>query len=171
VTDNASWLSVAPTSGSTPATLTLTADPAGLAAGTYTGTVTATATGFAPASMQVTFSVQSASGSTLQVSLSPDRSAPVALHGAQVSGSIYVFFPTEPGITRVRFWIDNPARTGSPFKTENNAPYDLAGTASSTGAALPFNASSLGAGTHTVTAHIERSGGTSTITTSTFTVI
>jgi hypothetical protein len=39
------WLSVTPASGSTPATLTVTANPSGLAAGTYNGTVTVTSTG------------------------------------------------------------------------------------------------------------------------------
>ena len=39
------WLSVTPASGSTPATLTVTANPSGLAAGTYNGTVTVTSSG------------------------------------------------------------------------------------------------------------------------------
>lgn len=38
------WLSISPASGTTPATLTLTADPAGLAAGTHTATVTVSVT-------------------------------------------------------------------------------------------------------------------------------
>lgn len=37
---NAAWLSVTPSTGQTPATLTVTANTAGLASGTYTGTVT-----------------------------------------------------------------------------------------------------------------------------------
>src|SRR5438067_805684 len=40
VTSNASWLKVSPQSGNTPSALTVTADPAGLAAGTVTGALT-----------------------------------------------------------------------------------------------------------------------------------
>src|SRR5271157_225854 len=39
VTTSATWLTAAPTSGKTPATLTVSANPASLTAGTYTGTV------------------------------------------------------------------------------------------------------------------------------------
>jgi uncharacterized protein (TIGR03437 family) len=39
-TSGGNWLSVSPASGATPATLTVTANPAGLGAGTYLGTVT-----------------------------------------------------------------------------------------------------------------------------------
>ena len=39
---NASWLRISSALGQTPANLTVTADPAGLAAGTYTGTITVT---------------------------------------------------------------------------------------------------------------------------------
>jgi hypothetical protein len=39
------WLSIRPLSGATPATLSVTADPRGLAPGTYTGAVTISATG------------------------------------------------------------------------------------------------------------------------------
>jgi hypothetical protein len=42
-----SWLSVTPTSGSTPATVKVSANPTGLAAGTYNGTITITSTGAA----------------------------------------------------------------------------------------------------------------------------
>ena len=43
--DDAPWLSVTPGSGSAPQTLTVTANTAGLTAGTYTGTVTVAAPG------------------------------------------------------------------------------------------------------------------------------
>ena len=43
--ENISWLSVAPQSGTTPGTLTVTVDQTGLAAGTYTGTVTISCSG------------------------------------------------------------------------------------------------------------------------------
>ncbi len=46
LTETASWLTVSPTTGSTPASVTLTIDAAGLAAGTYTTVVTASAPGY-----------------------------------------------------------------------------------------------------------------------------
>jgi len=42
-TDNATWLSLSPSSGSTPGNLTMTVNPVGLAAGTYNGLITVTA--------------------------------------------------------------------------------------------------------------------------------
>ncbi len=60
------WLSVTPTSGTTPATLSVTANPSGLAAGTYTGTVNITQAGAATVSQMiiVTFTVGNGGTST-----------------------------------------------------------------------------------------------------------
>ena len=64
----------------------------------------------------------------------------------------------------MRFFLDDPAMSGVPYKTENNAPWDLAGTTSS-GLALPFDTRTLPDGVHSVTAAIELStGGTETLT-------
>ncbi len=54
---DAPWLSVTPACGGAPQTLTVTASPAGLAAGTYTGAVTVTAPGASgsPRAIPVTF--------------------------------------------------------------------------------------------------------------------
>ena len=52
-----SWLSVTPTSGSNNATLTVSVNPAGLAASTYTGTITVTPTGGAAQTVSVTLTV------------------------------------------------------------------------------------------------------------------
>jgi len=57
-----SWLSVSPTSGNTPGTLTVSVNPAGLAAGTYTGSIMVSSTqapGSSP-TVGVTFTVSSA---------------------------------------------------------------------------------------------------------------
>jgi uncharacterized protein (TIGR03437 family) len=53
------WLLVNPSSGSTPGSVSITANPAGLAAGTYTGSVTITSTGAtgSPIIIPVTFTV------------------------------------------------------------------------------------------------------------------
>jgi outer membrane protein assembly factor BamB len=55
------WLTVSPTSGSTPQTVTVTASAAGLAVGSYQGHVTITASGAqgSPASIPVTFTISS----------------------------------------------------------------------------------------------------------------
>ncbi|MEZ5399701.1 MAG: malectin domain-containing carbohydrate-binding protein [Bryobacteraceae bacterium] len=61
-TDNQTWLSVSPTSGSGSGTLTVTANPSGLTAGTYTGVVTVTAAGAqnSPDTISVSFTVSAA---------------------------------------------------------------------------------------------------------------
>jgi Viral BACON domain len=58
-TDGALWLSATPASGTTPSALQVTANPAGLAAGTYTGTVSvaAAAAGNSPQSIAVSLTV------------------------------------------------------------------------------------------------------------------
>lgn len=60
-----SWLSVTPTTGSTPATVKVSANPTGLAAGTYNGTITITSTGAAntPQTIPVKLVVSSSTGS------------------------------------------------------------------------------------------------------------
>jgi uncharacterized protein (TIGR03437 family) len=57
---SASWLALSPTSGAAPGTLSVSLNPAGLAAGSYTGGVQITAVGAAgsPASIAVTLAVQ-----------------------------------------------------------------------------------------------------------------
>ncbi len=62
----------------------------------------------------------------LNLSLNPDRSAAIALEGATVSGDMFVFTGPDDDVDVVRFWIDDP--TGTPFRTESIAPFDLAGT-------------------------------------------
>ncbi|MGH2659736.1 MAG: Kelch repeat-containing protein, partial [Actinomycetota bacterium] len=106
---------------------------------------------------------------SLLVSTSPDRSSPVALQGRTVAGGIYVFVSPETGIVRVRFFVDDPAMSGTPYKTEGNAPYDLAGTASN-GTALAYNTTQLLDGPHSVTASIELSAGGTEVVTANFTV-
>jgi hypothetical protein len=57
LSDDATWLAASPLTGSAPAGLTITVNPAALAAGRYTGTVTATASGYASATLKVTLTV------------------------------------------------------------------------------------------------------------------
>jgi BACON domain-containing protein len=70
------WLSVTPASGSTPATLTVTANPSGLAAGTYNGTVTVTSSGASntPQTIPVTLVITTSTG-TGKLRVWPPRAA------------------------------------------------------------------------------------------------
>ena len=54
LTETASWLTVSPTTGSTPAAVTLTINTAGLAPGTYTTVVSASAPGYVSDDLSVT---------------------------------------------------------------------------------------------------------------------
>jgi uncharacterized protein (TIGR03437 family) len=58
-TDGKAWLSVSPAGGTTPATLTVTADPTGLAPGNYSGSITVTAQG-ASQTINVSLSISAA---------------------------------------------------------------------------------------------------------------
>jgi hypothetical protein len=77
-TDNASWLTISPASGTAPSTLTASVNISGLAAGTYNGTITISATGAtnSPLSVPVTLTVNATGGELLvnggfEVSASP----------------------------------------------------------------------------------------------------
>jgi Purple acid Phosphatase, N-terminal domain/Calcineurin-like phosphoesterase/Viral BACON domain len=168
VSDNASWLSVSPTSGTTPADLQLSVNAAGLAAGSYTATVTATVAGGRQATLPVTLNVLG--DFDFMLSLSSSRTNPVLLGGRTVSGNIYVFTVPETGVAQVRFYVDDPTRSGTPFMVENRGPYDLAGTNTSTRLANPFNTRTLANGSHTVTAAIDLTTGGTEVVTSGFTV-
>jgi hypothetical protein len=98
----------------------------------------------------------------LLVSSSPDRSNPSALAGRTVSGNIYVFTSPGTGVSRVRFYLDNPTMSGTPRRIESNAPHDFAGGSVST--ANPFDTRTLSEGTHTITAAVELTeGGTQVV--------
>ena len=113
-----------------------------------------------------------AQGQTLlpavSVSTSPDRSNPTTLNGTTVSGFAYVFQPEAAGITKVLFYLDDPARTAAPYRTELGAPWDLVG-GNSDGTAKPLDTRKLTNGQHTITAVVTRSGVT-TVANSTFNV-
>ncbi|HEX6206906.1 MAG TPA: kelch repeat-containing protein, partial [Actinomycetota bacterium] len=106
----------------------------------------------------------------LLVSSSPDRSAPGALDGAVVGGTIYVFVDPESGIKQVRFWLDNTAMSGKPRTTEKRAPWDFEGTVTSDGTAKPFDSTAVADGPHTISAAIDLSAGGTTVVHASFTV-
>ena len=83
--DDAPWLTVSPTSGTAPSTLTASADITGLAAGTYNGTITISAAGATntPVNVPVTLTVNGAGGTELIVNGGFEGSAaPWTLSGA-----------------------------------------------------------------------------------------
>jgi hypothetical protein len=83
-TDNATWLSVSPTSGDAPSTATVSVNIAGLAAGTYNGTITISATGASnsPVSVPVTLSVAAASAELIVNGGFEGSSTPWVLSGS-----------------------------------------------------------------------------------------
>jgi uncharacterized protein (TIGR03437 family) len=94
------WLSVSPAAGTTPASLSVSVNPAGLTANTYTGTITVTGTGGATGSTVITV--------TLTVtaplpSISSLGSAASYLGGSISPGEIITIFGTSigptPGVT------------------------------------------------------------------------
>ncbi|HEX6207425.1 MAG TPA: kelch repeat-containing protein [Actinomycetota bacterium] len=166
---DAPWLTAVPASGSTPASLSVQADASGLAPGTHQATLTATAPGYEPVDVPVTFKVTAVGGYRLLVSGSADRSSPAHLEGRTLQGDAYVFTGPDEGVARVVFWLDDPSMSTKAFKTENNPPFDLAGTAGS-GAALPWDTTKMADGSHTITARLELSGGAVEVVHGTFVV-
>lgn len=105
----------------------------------------------------------------LRSSTSNQRTAPVLLDGATVSGSIAVFVPTATDIARVDFFVDDPTMSRAPRQVERTAPYDFAGTAG-TGRAVMFSTRTLTDGLHTITARVVLRNGSTQVVTSSFTV-
>ena len=113
----------------------------------------------------------------LSVSTQSNRNGGVALQGATVGGSVYVF--TSPasqpanfnptGISGVCFWLDNPSMSGPANHCEAAVPYDYAGSASTT-IANPWNTTAVANGTHTITQLVTLSAGGTQTSTATFTI-
>ena len=108
------------------------------------------------------------SASALSTSTSSNRAAAVALNGAQITGSAYVFVSPTPGIKKASFWLDNTAMSGAATHVEGSAPIDFAGTASD-GKAKPWDTTAVASGPHSITVALVTSSGT-TVVSSEFTV-
>jgi hypothetical protein len=121
------------------------------------------------ASLTSAFATASADAATysLAVSSQANRSGAVALSGRSYvqPANVYVFSTPTTGATRVRFYLDDPARSQAPRTTEGSAPFDFAGTRSD-GAANALNVGTLSAGAHTITAAVETTGATSVVSAS-----
>ena len=128
---------------------------------TYTFSVVVTDNGTPPLAAQqsVTITVDAAAPTAaLLVSAAPDRSNPQGLAGQALSRLVYIFVGPSATVTRVRFWLDNPTRTGPPRQVENVPPFDFAGTAAN-GSAQAFDTRRLTNGSHVVSAEVTLSGG------------
>lgn len=102
--DNATWLTLAPTSGTAPSTVTASVSISGLTAGTYNGTVTISATGASntPVTVPVTLTVNNASSQLIVNGGFETSSTPWVLSGATRS-------------------TDGNARTGTGYLKEGGA--------------------------------------------------
>lgn len=104
----------------------------------------------------------------LVVSPKDKRKNPVELADAELEKDVFIFLSPEyprDDINRVTFYLN-----GKKYKTENYAPYDLAGTKKKDKAEKFKTKDELEDGTHTVAAIIELSSGQKTFVSSTFTV-
>ena len=149
LSEGASWLTVPASTTTGPVTFDI--DATGLAGGVHATTVLISSATHGVTRVHVSVTVPAVTTDRLAFSKSSSRSAPLALEGAVVTGTVYVF--TDGGddaVTQVRFYLDDPTASGTPYRTENTAPYDFAGGTVST--ARGWDTSKVTAGTHTITA-------------------
>jgi hypothetical protein len=142
------WLLVNTSSGSTPANLTLSANPAGLGVGTYSGTVTVTATGTvanSPQTIPVTLNITSSSSLTV---------APASLSFTQLPNG------PAPGAQTLNV-TSSGANTGSQITFAASTTYNqgqgwltVAPTNATTPGSLTVTANGAGLGAGTYTAQI-----------------
>lgn len=89
LSSNAAWLSGSGDTGSTPASITVTANPQGLGAGTHQGTLTASANGYAAGNLQFTLTItegeQGILASPTSMAFSGQPESPIASQTLTVS--------------------------------------------------------------------------------------
>ncbi|PHQ13885.1 fibronectin type III domain-containing protein [Marinobacter profundi] len=151
------WLSLSVLGGLTPASVELVADSTGLAPGDYRGILEIAAgednATWLPVNLRV-----GGTGYGLWVSDNPQRTGARPLESAQLQGEQYVFTSPDTDVTRVRFYLDDVSGTGTVTKTENLAPFDLAGTAPDD-TAYPYDTAALADGNHELGARLTLAGG------------
>ncbi len=143
---DSSWLSASPSTGTAPATLTVTADPTGLAGGIYTGNVSVTSAGASnsPQKIATTFTINSAALKVAPLALSYFGSYGGASPASQAvaisnSGGGSLTWSASANVT----WLHLSSASGS-------APASLSVTAVTTG---------LGPGTYSGTVTITSANG------------
>jgi uncharacterized protein (TIGR03437 family) len=147
--DGGTWLAVTPTSGTTPATLSIQVTPSGLAAGNYSGTVTVTSSSsLAPLLIPVNLTVTAIPAPVINAianaasyavgAVSPGQN--VVIFGTNVgptplvSGTVTAgAFTTVAGNTQVFFdGVAAPMLYASSSQTSVMVPYGVAGRATTT---------------------------------------
>ena len=144
---SATWLSASPASGATPGSVSVSANPAGLVAGTYTGTVSiaAVAAGNSPQTVAVTFIVTAAplpnltlSPSTLSFTAQAGAAVPAAQTVAVTSSGAALSYTTSSSAT----WLTaSPASGATPGSVS-----------------VSVNQAGLAAGTYTGTISVASAG-------------
>jgi hypothetical protein len=150
-TDDAAWLSVAPSSGSGARSVTVTPDTTGLAAGTYTANVTISAAG--------------ATGSPRVVTVSLTVAPPVSAPGLGVAPGSLAFTGTQGGADPAAKTLDVSNTGGGTLSwtVADDAPWLDVTPASGTNAGtitVSPSISGLSAGTRTATVTITAAGAT-----------
>jgi hypothetical protein len=87
-----------------------------------------------------------------------------------LAGQAFPFVTSTKAIVEVRFYLDDPKLQGSPIQIERITPYDFTGTASN-GTAKPFQTTQVPDGTHSISALVMYTDGTSETLTGVFPVI
>ncbi|WP_324649594.1 kelch repeat-containing protein [Georgenia sp. H159] len=167
---SSTWLTVDPTTTTTPAQLTVTAGPAGLAPGGHTGELTLSSAGLPDVVVPVTLTVRDTSTFQVVTGVDAKRTSPEPLAGRTVSGDIYAFLAQTDGVSSTSWWFDDPAMTGQPLRTDSAAPFDF-GPGSVAHAAAPFDTALVSDGEHTITTTVLTSDGTTHVVHTAFTTV
>jgi hypothetical protein len=147
VSTSAAWLSASPASGSTPGTVAVSANPSGLAAGTYTGSVSITASGASnsPKTVGVTLTVTAAAlpsitanPASVSFSYQTGGSTPVAQNVSLASSGSPVSYTVSTSAT---WLVATPASGTTPGSV-----------------AVSVNPTGLSAGTYSGTVNVTSSG-------------
>ncbi len=156
------WVHLTADTGTTPASLTVNVDVAGLATGVHTADILVTGSRslVIPVSLSYT-EASSSSGFELKVSSLANRNNAVPLEGAVLKSNAYIHVKPEQNISRVEFFLDR-LPGGTPDKTEGLLPFDFAGTATN-GSALPFDTTARADGSHVIYALITKADATTAV--------
>ncbi len=130
VSDDASWLTVSPASGSGSSTLTTSVNTAGLTAQTYNGTITVSAAGITSKTVAVTLTVNAPATSSVTLTWNANKESDLAgykLYRATTSGGYGAPIATLPG--NVTAYIATGLQVGTTYFFIITA-YDSAGNES-----------------------------------------